>query len=355
MKHHDKISRREFLARSAKAGISIAAVAGAARLLYESDVQKMLPKPSAVSGLKDYSVAPVAGQTMSIVSGPARSQTVRKAIELLGGITRFVQPGETVLLKPNIGFATPPRICATSHPDIISEITKLCYQAGAKKVFVTDNPINDPTSCFELSGISAAAAKSGAEVILPKADYFRPMTLAPLETGRSQRPSDINDALSLTGLAGGRLIKNWPVLYEPFKNIDRVFGIAVVKDHHRSGASMIMKNWYGLLGGKRSIFHTDINTIIVELATLVKPTLVILDATEVMVSNGPTGGSSSDLKQTNIMIAGCDQVAVDSFGATLLNMKPADLPYLLKAESLNLGTTDYQSLKPIYGEVKDIT
>jgi len=329
MTHHDKISRREFLARSAKAGISIAAVAGAARLLYESDVQKMLPKPSVVSGLKDYSVAPVVGQTMSIVSGPARSQTVRKAVELLGGIDRFVKPGETVLLKPNIGFATPPRICATSHPDIISEITKLCYQAGAKKVFVTDNPINDPTSCFELSGISAAAAKSGAEVILPKADYFRPMTLA-----------------------GGRLIKNWPVLYEPLKNVDKVIGIAVVKDHHRSGASMIMKNWYGLLGGKRSIFHTDINTIIVELATLVKPTLVILDATQVMVSNGPTGGSSSDLKQTNIMIAGCDQVAVDSFGATLLNMKPADLPYLLKAESLNLGTTDYESLKPIFAKVE---
>jgi uncharacterized protein (DUF362 family) len=83
-----------------------------------------------------------------------------------------------------------------------------------------------------------------------------------------------------------------------------------------------------------------------------KPTLVILDATEIMVSNGPTGGSASDLKQTNMMIAACDQVAADSFGATLLNMKPADLPYLLKAESLGIGTTDYQSLKPIYAKVE---
>jgi len=111
-----------------------------------------------------------------------------------------------------------------------------------------------------------------------------------------------------------------------------------------------MKNWYGLLGGGRNIFHQDINTIIVELAMLVKPTLVILDATQVMVSNGPTGGSSSDLKQTNIMLAGCDQVAADSFGATLLNMKPADLPYLLKAEGLGLGTTNFESLKPIYAK-----
>jgi uncharacterized protein (DUF362 family) len=327
MTQNGKISRREFLARSAKAGISIAAVAGAARLFYESDVQKMFSSPQVVSGLKDYSISPVTGQMMSIVSGSVRSQTVRKAIELLGGIDRFVKPGETVLLKPNIGFARPPRVCATSHPDIISEVTKLCYKAGAKKVFVTDNPINDPKSCFELSGISAAAQKNGAEVILPKADYFKPLTLS-----------------------GGKLIQNWPVLYEPFKNIDKVIGIAVVKDHHRSGASMTMKNWYGLLGGGRNIFHQDINTIIVELAMLVRPTLVILDATQVMVSNGPTGGSSSDLKQTNIMLAGCDQIAVDSFGATLLNMKPADLPYLLKAEGLGLGTTNFESLKPIYAK-----
>lgn len=330
MTHNDKISRRQFLARSAKAGISVAAAAAAAKWLYESDVLNMLPKLSAVSGLKDYSVSPVAGQTMSIVSGSARSQTVRKAVELLGGITRFVQPGETVLLKPNVAFASPPRICATSHPDIISEIATLCYeQAKAKKVYITDNPINDSKSCFELSGISAAAAKSGAQIISPKANYFRPLTLT-----------------------GGRLIKNWPFLYEPLKNVDKVIGIAVVKDHSRSGASMTMKNWYGLLGGKRNTFHTDINTIIVELAMLVKPTLVILDGTEVMVSNGPTGGSSSDLKQTDIMIAGCDQVAVDSFGATLLNMKPADLPYLLKAQELKLGTTDYQSLKPVFAKLE---
>ena len=333
MTQDSKISRRQFLARSAKAGISVAAAAVAAKLLYETDVQKMFSSPLAITGLKDYSVAPISGQTMSIVSGSARSVTIRKAVELLGGIDRFVKPGETVLLKPNVGFARPPRVCATSHPDIISEITRLCYeQAKAKKVYVTDNPINDPTSCFELSRISAAAQKSGAEVILPRADYFRPLTLT-----------------------NGRLIKNWPILYEPLKNIDKVIGIAVVKNHERSGASMTMKNWYGLLGGGRNNFHQDINTIIVELAMLMKPTLVILDGTEVMVSNGPTGGSSSDLKQTNIMIAGCDQVAVDSFGATLLNMKPASLPYLLKAESLGLGTTDYQSLKPLYAEVKDIT
>jgi len=110
---------------------------------------------------------------------------------------------------------------------------------------------------------------------------------------------------------------------------------------------MSMKNWYGLLGEGRNIFHQDINTIIAELAMMVKPTLVILDGTEVMMTNGPTGGSLSDLKRTNTLIASCDQVAADSYGCTFLDLKPSDLPYLAKAEKAGVGTTDYDSLKPI--------
>jgi uncharacterized protein (DUF362 family) len=330
MTEHDKISRREFFARTAKAGLAVAAVGGAAKMLYEADVLKTLAGEKTITGLKDFSVPQIAGQTMSVVTGANRSQTVSKAIEVLGGIDRFVKPGETVLLKPNIGFSSPPRICATSHPDIIGEVTRLCYEyAKAKKVYITDNPINDAKSCFVNSQIAAAAEKYNAQMILPKKNLFAPMSLA-----------------------GGKLIRNWPFLYEPLAKVDKVIGIAVVKDHARSGASMTMKNWYGLLGGGRNIFHTNINTIITELAMLVKPTLVILDATEIMISNGPTGGSASDLKRMNMMLASCDQIAADSFGAELLGLKPTELPYLLKAQELKIGTTDYQTLKPIFAQVE---
>jgi uncharacterized protein (DUF362 family) len=103
------------------------------------------------------------------------------------------------------------------------------------------------------------------------------------------------------------------------------------------------------LGGRRNIFHQDINTIIAELAMMVKPTLVILDGTEVMMTNGPTGGSVSDLKRKNTLIASCDMVAADSYGCTLLDLKPADLPYLAKAQAAGAGTTDLESLKPAMG------
>jgi len=80
---------------------------------------------------------------------------------------------------------------------------------------------------------------------------------------------------------------------------------------------------------------------------MVKPTLVVLDGTTAMMTNGPTGGSLADLKETRTMIVGTDQVAVDAFGATLLGKTAADLPFIAKAEARGAGTADYRSLSPV--------
>jgi len=114
---------------------------------------------------------------------------------------------------------------------------------------------------------------------------------------------------------------------------------------------MIMKNWYGLLGGRRNMFHQDIHTIITELAMMVKPTLVILDGTFSMITNGPTGGSLDDLKQTNTMIVSTDQVAADAVGATLLGRPLSALPFITRAAAAGVGTADYESLNPIRDSV----
>jgi uncharacterized protein (DUF362 family) len=324
-----KTGRRKFLTRAGKAGISIAAAGTVSHLLYDSKGPKPgIDTKELVTFPEHFSVPGIAVKTMSIVQGPDRVKTVNKAIELLGGIERFVEPGETVAIKPNVAFASRPMLGATAHPDLVAEAVRLCYKAGAKQVYVTDNPINDPASCFTSSGISKAASTAGARVILPKNHHFKHTTLE-----------------------DGKLIKNWPIFFGPFENVDKLIGITPVKHHERAGASMSMKNWYGLLGGRRNIFHQDINTIIAELAMMVKPTLVILDGTEVMMTNGPTGGSLSDLKRANTLIASCDMVAADSFGCSLLNLKASDLPYLAKAQIAGAGTTDYESLKPIFASI----
>jgi uncharacterized protein (DUF362 family) len=317
------LNRRQFLARSAKAGFSIAAAGAAGFWFYDAKGPGRPADHHSDIRLPDFSIEGL-GAKMSVVRGQDRAATLRLAIKSLGGIETFIKKDDRVLLKVNAAFASPAMLSATTHPAIIAEMTALCYGAGAASVVVTDNPINDPASCFNLTGIAEAARGAGAKVILPRDELFKSLTVP-----------------------RAKLIRNWPVLYEPLGDITKIIGMAPVKDHHRSGASMVMKNWYGLLGGRRNIFHQDINTIIKELAMMVTPSLVILDGTMSMMTNGPTGGSLSDLKQTDTMIVGTDQVAVDSFGATLLNRRSNDLPFIGMAEAAGLGTADYRSLKPV--------
>ncbi len=316
-------NRRDFLTRAARAGLSMAAACSLGYWFFDPKGPGRSSSIKTGVSLADFSI-PGQKPKMSIVHGEDRTETIRRAMQALGGIEGFIHKGDRVLLKVNAAFASPPALSATTHPQLVSEVTRLCFKAGAAKVIVTDNPINDPASCFQLTGIARAARAAGGTVVLPAEHFFRPITIS-----------------------GARLIREWPVLFEPFKEVNRLIGIAPVKDHHRSGASMTMKNWYGLLGGRRNIFHQDINTIITELAMMVKPTLVILDGTTSMMSNGPTGGSLSDLKTTKTMIVSTDQVAADAFGASLLDKDAGSLPYIAAAEAKGAGTADYRSLNPV--------
>ncbi len=323
----DEMDRRDFLKRAGKAGLGAAAAAALGWWAYDGQG----PSGAAPAGpqvkLPSYAVAGEGGK-LAVVKSSHRVPALRAGLEALGGLGRFVKKGEIVVLKVNAAFATPPALGATSNPELVAEMTRLCLEAGAAKVIVTDNPINDPTSCFELSGIGPAARQAGAQVVLPTAKAFQPTTLA-----------------------GGRLIVDWPLLYGPLAGADKLIGLAPVKDHHRSLASLTMKNWYGLLGGRRNIFHQDINGIVSELARLVAPSLVVADGVVSLVKNGPTGGSLEDLSPTDAMILGTDQVAVDAAAVGLLGLKPQQVPYLGMAAEAGAGTVDYRSLNPTLVEL----
>ena len=314
--------RRAFIIRSIKAAAAILAAGGIGYYRFDANGPAANVQQDALAGFPAFNIPEMDGR-LSIAKGADRRKTIQLALKALGGMEGFIQPGDRVLLKVNAAFATPAILSATSHPDLVAEVARLCFQAGAASVVVTDNPINDPASCFQLTGIAPAAQKAGARVVLPQATLF-----------------------GTVSLPRGKLIRDWPVLSAPLENIDKLIGMAPVKDHHRSGASLSMKNWYGLLGGNRNLFHQDINNIIKELAMLVRPTLVILDGTHTMMTNGPTGGSLSDLRQTQTMIVSTDQVAADAYAASLLNKSVDELPFLAKAAAEGLGTTDYQSLDP---------
>lgn len=315
-------SRRDVLRRGAWVAGSLAAAATGAAWLHDP---KGPARPelalAPLRGLPDFSPRRV-GPDLAVVTGMDRAATVRQAIDALGGMSRFVGRGDRVLIKPNVGFATPPEIGASSHPEVVGELVRLCMAVGAAEVRVTDHPVSDPATSFAISGIARAVESNGGRVVLPRPGAFAPVSLP-----------------------GGRLIQRWPLLVEPLEGVTRVIGVATVKHHVRAGATLGMKNWYGLLGGRRNVFHQDIHGIIVELAQLVRPTLQVLDGTTSMMANGPTGGSLADLSDTGTMIAGVDPVAVDTAGAALLGLGPRDLAHLGMAEAAGLGTVDLRRLK----------
>jgi uncharacterized protein (DUF362 family) len=321
---HSAMRRREFLRRLAGSGAAAAIAAGIGWKAWDRQGPPALAPAGGIFTLPPFALAPPKHR-LCLARGTQRALLLEKAVAALGGIQAFIKPQDHVLIKVNAAFASPAILGATTHPELVTAMAGLCFKAGAAAVTVTDNPINDPVSCFELSGIGPAAREAGARLVLPLPAHFAPASLT-----------------------GGRLIVNWPFLAGPFKGVTKLIGMAPVKDHHRSGASLTMKNWYGLLGGQRSVFHQDVHNLIKELALLVRPTLVVLDGTVSMMDNGPTGGSLSDLKATETLIVATDPVAADAFGAGLLEKKVDDLIFIAKAAAAGAGQGNWQEANPIW-------
>jgi uncharacterized protein (DUF362 family) len=276
---------------------------------------KVLPK------LKDHRVEKLAGAVeMAIVRGPDAAANVRRAVAAVGGMGRFVKKGERVVIKPNIGWNRLPEQAANTNPDVVAEVVRLVAATGASKIWVTDVSVNTAEQCFARSGIEKAAKAAGATVVRPDATAFREVDVS------------------------GKLLRTGDVLF-PFVEADKVINLPVVKQHGLSGATMAMKNWYGVLGGQRVKLHQNIHLSIVDLAAMVKPTLTIMDATRILLANGPTGGSLADVKQMDTIAVSTDEVALDAFGAGLLGLSPTDVGFIVEGMKAGLGTMNWRSLK----------
>jgi uncharacterized protein (DUF362 family) len=331
MADSNELSRRDFLRRAAGASAVALAGVGLAAALLDRSGPPASDAATSAKGLGDFSLAELKGKPgrIAIVRADARGGTpdrramLERALAAIGGLETYVKPGDRVLLKVNAAFATSPNLGATTHPELVAAVAALCRKAGAAQVAVTDNPIHSPESCFTLTGIADAAAKNGATVILPREDLFAPVSVPE-----------------------GKLLRDWPALAGAFKGVTKLIALSPVKDHHRAGASMNLKNFYGFLGGRRNVFHQDINGVIAELAVLTRPTLCIMDGVTVMLSNGPTGGSLSDLKAMNVLAVSTDPVAADALGMELLGRRTADAPYIALAQAAGAGNADYTALNP---------
>ncbi|MFT5090481.1 MAG: hypothetical protein ACI8PG_004861 [Planctomycetota bacterium] len=316
------MERREFIRRAGLTGLAVAGAAVGAGLLYDPRGGGQYFREELIASAKilpSFAVDRGANAvTMAIAHGTDADKMVRAALGAMGGIERFIEKGDVVLLKPNVAFDRAPILGATTSPGVLKAVAALCLEAGAKKIIVADNPINQPEGCFFKSGIKAAADEIGAELMLPRPSAFADVKI------------------------DGDVLGTWTTFYDPFAAADKVIGIAPCKDHNLCSGSMTMKNWYGMLGGRRNQFHQHIHGIVSDFPHMVKPTFVLLDATRVLMRNGPTGGSLSDVATGDTLVVGTDMVAVDTYGYALLGRDAANLEYLHRAQKRELGTMDWK-------------
>jgi uncharacterized protein (DUF362 family) len=258
---------------------------------------------------------------MVIAQGREPPQLVQRAIAALGGISRFIAPGDIVVIKPNVAWDRTPEQAANINPQAVGEMVRLCRSAGAKSVIVTDVSCNDPRRCFQRSGIAEAASAAGAKVILPERQNFREVDFQ------------------------GKVLGIWPV-YVPFLEATKVINMAIAKHHNLTGVTLGMKNWYGIIGGRRSQLHQRIHESIVDLADFMRPTLTIIDAYRVLLRNGPTGGNLADVVMKNTLIAGTDPVALDAYAAkTYWDLDHRSLPFLRLAHERGLGNMHFERVR----------
>src|SRR3954471_1893368 len=319
----DRPSRREVFQRLGAAGLAFAGAAALGRLRWDHggiDVHRA----EGARQVRDFRLKGAASLELPelVVAKNIKDPSLltRRAVDALGGMKRFISRGDVVVVKPNIGWDRMPIHAANTNPKVVAEVVRLALDAGAKKVIVTDASCNEPNRCFQRSGIWKAAYDAGGEVTLPAAHRFRGMRLK------------------------GEVLDDWPV-FTPLVNADKVINVPVAKHHNLARYTGAMKNWYGALGGRRNRLHQNIDVSIADLANFTQPTLVIVDATRVLMRNGPQGGNVADAKDMHTIIATTDQVAADAYGCQLIGRIAAEIPYIVMGHQRGLGTVHWDRLR----------
>ena len=309
------MNRREFLTKAGKAA-AMAAIAGETVMVNIGCQSGGYRKAAAAK--PDFLVAADSKMPGLVLARKEDHATaLSSALDAIGGIRRFVKNGERVLLKPNAAWNRVPEQGVNTNPIVVGEMTRQCLMAGASDVIVTDYGGDDPERTFSRSGIKDAVEQNGGRVLfLDERDF-------------------LEDHLD------GKFIKTWPVLKYIFE-VDRLINMPIAKHHTLVYGTASMKNFFGAIGGKRDDLHEQLDQAIVDLAAYFKPTLTVIDATRVLMRNGPGGGSFDDVKICNAVICATDQVAADSRACEFLGISSREIRHVVLAAQQGLGEIDYR-------------
>lgn len=273
-----------------------------------------VPGVGRLAGLRG--TAEAAQNDLTWVQGADPYKNTLKALAELGGIGRFVRPGQRVAVLPNIGWARKPEQAGCTHPRVVRALIDECEKAGAKSVTLFCNPCNDARVCLDLSGI-------GAEVEQTKArfEFINPQ-------GWVERRA-VQGCTHLKSTQVYRLVTDSNVL----------INAAIAKHHGLCELTMCCKNLMGAIKNRVEL-HQYIHESIADLVLMIPSTLCVLDATRILLRNGPSSGNAADNMLTNTLIAGVNPAQVDVLGTTLFNKKPQAIGYLKTLAQRNYTVLD---------------
>lgn len=244
-----------------------------------------------------------------------------KAIASFGGMGRFVSKGQTVVVKPNIGWDVPPERAGNTNPRLVKRIIEHCYNAGAKDVFVFDHTCDNWTQTYKTSGIEKAALDAGAKVVSGGSEGYYQET--PIPAGKSLKRAKVHELM-----LSSNVIINVPVL----------------KVHGGAQVTIAMKNFMGVVWDRGYWHRNDLQQCIADFASFCRPSLNVVDAYAVMNQNGPRGTSVNDVVKMGSLILSRDIVAADAASTLMLGLKPEDIGHIRMAEEMHVGTMDLSKL-----------
>ncbi|MFW5757646.1 MAG: DUF362 domain-containing protein [Bacteroidota bacterium] len=240
-----------------------------------------------------------------------------RAMQEMGGISQWVKPGQSVVVKPNIGWDVSPERAANTNPDLVGAIVRHCVDAGASRVSVFDHTCDNWERSYSNSGIEATVKAAGGRMI-------------PGNFERNYREVNIPGAVKLKTAK----------VHERILDSDVFINVPVLKHHGSTRLTIAMKNLMGIVYDRRFWHRNDLHQCIADFCLFRKPDLNIVDAMLVMTRNGPRGTSQSDLVKKNSLFVSSDIVTADTASTLTFGEKPEDIGYLRIANSMNIGSTD---------------
>jgi uncharacterized protein (DUF362 family) len=256
-----------------------------------------------------------------VARGGEPGALVQQALQALGGIERFVKPGNDVIIKPNICVAYHTyEYAATTNPWVVGELVKLCLGAGASRVRVMDFPFGGSAEeAYAISGIKDQVEQAGGSM----------ETMSRVKFVRTQ-------------LTDAQVLKNCSI-YDDAMKTDVLIDVPIAKHHSLARLTLGMKNLMGLIQNRESI-HYQMGENLTDLTRQLHPTLTVVDAVRILMNNGPTGGDLNDVKRLDTLIASADIVAADSYAATLFGLQPDTISYIKAGAAAGLGRSDLKNL-----------